>query len=62
MLNEDGKTVIKIGLQSYALKISRRFTFLMVVDEEENHLVICQKRVGKEDEDLLRARTIRLAD
>jgi hypothetical protein len=62
LLNENGKTVIKIAFQSNAVGISKHFIFLMVIDKEENRLAICQKRVGKEDEDLLIMRGIRLAD
>ncbi len=50
----NGNTIKKIDINGFDLKISDHFILFKFVDEEENELVFCMKRKGKETEDLER--------
>ncbi len=54
LVDENGKTIAKIKTELSDLEISRYFIFYRTIDEEENILIHCFKRIGAEKEDLLR--------
>lgn len=54
LLDKNGKTLAKINLDGFDLRISRSFIFYKTRDEEENILVHCLKRRGTEKQDLSR--------
>lgn len=49
-----GSTIKNIEINGYGLKISDHFIFVYFYDEDENTLVLCLKRKGKEPDDLVR--------
>ena len=54
LLENNGKTLTRISLEGWGLRISEHFIFFMTSDEDENILVHCIKRKGTEKEDLSR--------
>lgn len=54
LLDENGRTIAKIGSEFSYLVISKHFIFYRTTDEEENILIHGLKRMGTEKEDLLR--------
>ena len=54
LLDEKGKTKLKIILNVFKLKISKNFVFLNKIDDEGNDLLYCFKRDRNEKQDLLR--------
>jgi len=54
LLDENGRTIAKIGSEFSYLVISKHFIFYRTTDEEGNILIHGLKRMGTEKEDLLR--------
>lgn len=54
LIDEKGKTIIKINTKYSGLRIDKNFLFFKTSDEEEVITVHCMKRRGSEKEDLLR--------
>ncbi len=62
LLDENGKTLAQINLDSVMLRISKHFILLRTTDEEGNYLNICLKRRGTEKEDLLRIKDLKILE
>ena len=62
LLDENGKTLAQISLDSVMLRISKHFILLRTTDEEGNYLNICLKRRGTEKEDLLRIKDLKILE
>ena len=62
LLDEGGKTLAQISLDSLMLRISKHFILLRTIDDEENYLNICLKRRGTEKEDLLRIKDLKILE
>ncbi len=54
LLDEKGKTQLKIILNVYKLKIFKSFVFLNKIEDDGNNLLYCVKRDGSEKQDLIR--------
>ncbi len=52
LIDLSGRTLKKIEINGYDLRISEHFVFIKFKDEDDNLLVFCMKRKGKEAEDL----------
>jgi hypothetical protein len=52
LIDLSGRTLKKIKINGYDLRISEHFIFIKSKDEDDNPLVFCMKRKGKEAEDL----------
>jgi len=52
LIDLSGRTLKKIEINGYNLRISEHFVFIKFRDEDDNLLVFCMKRKGKEAEDL----------
>lgn len=54
LIDEKGKTLTKVQLKAYGLRIDKSFIFFKTMDEDDVFAVHCLKRRGSEKEDLLR--------